>query len=94
MPTSSVTFLVDGRQEQAVDGTTVLGALWGAGVRSLHRTAKTGEPRGFLCGIGICFDCLVTVDGQRSVRACMTRVTEGMRVETQQDVGLGRDADG
>jgi predicted molibdopterin-dependent oxidoreductase YjgC len=66
----------------------VLAALWAAGRRTLHVTARTGEPRAFLCGIGVCFDCLVTVDGVRSTRACVTPVAEGMVVETQRDAGV------
>jgi predicted molibdopterin-dependent oxidoreductase YjgC len=90
----SVVFEIDGRSVSAEEGETLLGALWAAHVRSLHRTARSGESRGFFCGIGVCFDCLVVVDGERSVRACMTPIAEGMQVETQQDAGLGRDASG
>jgi predicted molibdopterin-dependent oxidoreductase YjgC len=82
-----VTITVDGLPVEAVDGESVLAALWAAGVRTLHTTAKTREPRAFLCAIGICFDCLVTVDGERSSRACMTPVADGMTVELQRDAG-------
>lgn len=83
----AVTITVDGSPVEACEGESVLAALWAAGVRTLHRTAKAGEPRAFLCGIGVCFDCVVTVDGERSVRACMTPVADGMAVEVQQDAG-------
>ena len=46
-----------------------------------------GAPRGVFCGMGVCFDCLVVIDGEPSRRACVTFVTEGMRVETQ--IGFG-----
>lgn len=94
MPPTEVRVFLDGAELAVCDGDTVLGALWSAGVRVLHRTARTGEPRAFLCGIGVCFDCLVTVDGERNVRACMTRVADGMRIETQQDAGLEQHAAG
>jgi predicted molibdopterin-dependent oxidoreductase YjgC len=78
---------VDGRPAAAHAGESVLALLWAGGARALHWTARTGEPRAFLCGIGVCFDCLVTIDGARSVRACMTPVAPGMRIETQRDAG-------
>ena len=83
----SVTLTVDGREVDAVAGESVLAALWANGIRALHHTALAGEPRGPFCGIGICFDCLVTVNGERSVRACMTAVEPGMAVELQRDAG-------
>lgn len=46
------------------------------------RTSVAGEPRGALCGMGICFECRVTVDGRPHVRSCMRTVTEGMQVRT------------
>lgn len=82
-----VSITVDGGQVGALEGESVLAALWANGIRGLHHTALAGEPRGPLCGIGICFDCLVTVDGERSVRACMATVRNGMVVELQRDAG-------
>lgn len=83
----AVTITVDGEPFEAREGESVLAALWAAGVRAVHVTARTKEPRALLCGIGLCFDCIVTVDGERSVRACMTPVAEGMAVELQKDAG-------
>lgn len=76
---------VDGEQIAARPGTTVAAALLAAGRRTWRRTAH-GAPRGLFCGMGVCFDCLVTVDGAPDVRACATSVVPGMRVET----GRGR----
>ncbi len=47
------------------------------------RTTAGGEPRGVFCGMGVCFDCLVVVDGVPSTRACVTWVRDGMAVATQ-----------
>jgi predicted molibdopterin-dependent oxidoreductase YjgC len=80
----AVTLTVDGESVQAYEGETVAGALLADGRRTLRRTRKTGEPRGLFCGMGVCFDCLVTVDGRADVRACITPVAEGMVVETRQ----------
>jgi predicted molibdopterin-dependent oxidoreductase YjgC len=77
-----VTITVDGVPIQAYSGETIAGALLANGQRAWRRTER-GEPRGLFCGMGICFDCLVTVDGVPNVRACVTPVTEGMAVETE-----------
>jgi hypothetical protein len=44
-------------------------------------TRKGARPRGLFCGIGICFDCLVTVDGAANQRACVVEVREGLHIE-------------
>jgi len=77
----------DSRPIPAHDGETVLGALWAAGIASLHVTARTGEPRGFYCGMGACFDCVVEIDGVRNMRACLTAARPGMVVRSQKDPG-------
>lgn len=82
-----VSITVDGRSVQAYEGETVLAALWADGLHTLHTTARAHEPRGFFCGIGICFDCLVTVDGVVNLRACLEPVRAGMTVKRQQDAG-------
>ena len=63
-------------------GQTIAGVLLAAGRRS-WRQAPSGAPRGVFCGIGVCFDCLVTVNGVRDVRACRRRAREGDVVTTQ-----------
>jgi aerobic-type carbon monoxide dehydrogenase small subunit (CoxS/CutS family) len=47
------------------------------------RTTTLGEPRGIFCGMGVCFDCLVVVDGKPNTRACMTWIKAGMNIRTQ-----------
>ena len=73
---------VDGRPVPAAEGQTVAAALIGAGIAILRHTSS-GAPRGVFCGMGVCFDCLVTVDGLADQRACVTPVRPGMRVETR-----------
>ena len=53
----------------------------------VFRHTPTGAPRGIFCGMGVCFDCLVTVDGLAEQRACMTPVRRGMRVQTRSAEG-------
>ena len=75
-----VHFKVDGQPILAYEGETIAAALIAAGHRALRHTVE-GRPRGVFCGIGMCFDCMVNVDG-RNVRACLTPVREGMVVTT------------
>ncbi|MFO7714006.1 (2Fe-2S)-binding protein [Desulfosarcina sp.] len=76
----AITIVVNGRACSAVEGETVHAALWAAGIRGLRRTAKTGDPRGIFCGMGVCYDCLVTIDGVPNQRACMTLVEDRMEI--------------
>ncbi len=77
-----VRIAVDGRTIEAEAGTTLLAALWNARVLSLRRSVS-GDPRGALCAMGICFECRVTVDGVPDRRACVEPVRDGMEVRTR-----------
>ena len=70
---------VDGRLVSAELGQTVAAALIGAGIKVFRHT-PTGARRGVFCGMGVCFDCLVTIDDLADQRACITPVRPGMRV--------------
>lgn len=65
---------VDGKAVPARIGDTLAAALIAAGITSLRETAA-GDTRGVFCGMGVCNECLVTIDGAESRRACMTRVS-------------------
>lgn len=78
---TAVTITVDGVPLPAHPGETIAGALLASGRRAWRHT-RHGQPRGLFCGIGLCFDCLVTVNGTPNVRACLTPVAPGMVVET------------
>ena len=73
---------VDGVPLTGVTGQTIAGVLLAAG-RVSWRWSPSGGPRGVFCGIGVCFDCLVTVNGARDVRACRRRAHDGDIVTTQ-----------
>jgi D-hydroxyproline dehydrogenase subunit gamma len=75
---------VDGRSVVAYEGETVAAALVASGVTTL-RHGPDGSPRGLFCGMGICFECLMTVDGVPNVRVCVTAARPGMRVQTQRE---------
>jgi D-hydroxyproline dehydrogenase subunit gamma len=86
--TEKVAFSFDGAPMTAEAGQTVGAALLAAGVRSWRRTRSGGRPRGLFCGIGACFDCLVDVNEDRAVRACLVLVREGDEVHTSASVGV------
>lgn len=77
----TVEVIVDGRALSAPDGATLASVLLDAGVLRF-RTSVAGEPRTPLCGMGICFECLVTVDGAARQRSCLVRCADGMVVST------------
>ena len=79
---TTVTVELDGTPIVATAGQSVGAALTDAGVRSWRSTRHHGRPRGLFCGIGICFDCLITVDGVPNQRACLVPVRPGMRLES------------
>jgi len=83
---TSITISVDGQPTKGLVGQTIAGILLGAGRASWRRTAVADEPRGLFCGIGVCFDCIATVNGVRDVRACLRRAEDGDEVLVQHDV--------
>ena len=77
----SITF--NGREIKAHEGEPVAAALVAAGVDVLTRSFKYHRPRGFFCAIGKCSSCVLRINGIPNVKACVTQVEEGMKVETQ-----------
>jgi predicted molibdopterin-dependent oxidoreductase YjgC len=84
------TFAFDGREIVAAPGQSIGAALIAAGYRSWRTTRHTGAPRGVFCGIGICFDCLVVVNGRPNQRACLAEARQGDEVTPQEGTGHGR----
>ena len=80
---------VDGEPVPAFAGETVATVLLALGRRTFRHTGH-GAPRGLYCGMGVCFDCLVTVDGVENVRACLTPVEDGMVIATASGVATER----
>jgi predicted molibdopterin-dependent oxidoreductase YjgC len=79
----SLTIFIDGTTTPARHGDTVAAAMLASGHVACRTTAVSGAPRGPYCLMGVCFDCLVTVDGSANRQGCMTPVRDGMRIETQ-----------
>jgi len=86
-PLGRLEIVVDGELVEAFEGDTVAGALAARGIRVLRRTVAEAAPRGLFCCMGVCYDCVVSVDGNTFVRACMTDVVDGMRVDLGVRVG-------
>ena len=83
----AVAIAVDGEDVVAYEGESIAAALLASGHRVTRWTPRLEEPRGYFCGMGVCQDCLVTVDDAPNVRACMTPVRDGMRVTLQRGLG-------
>ena len=80
---------IDGELVIAFPGETIAAAALAAGIATLRRSA-TGSPRGIFCGMGLCQECRMVVDGRPNVRACVTAAVPGLRARTQEDLGPAR----
>ncbi|HBY57221.1 MAG TPA: dehydrogenase [Candidatus Atribacteria bacterium] len=78
---------VNGKSISAYKGETIAAALIANGCRDFSYTRRFHLPRGFFCGIGQCTDCSMIVNGVPNIRTCVTRVEEGMIIETQYGYG-------
>ena len=81
--TKSITLLVNGTKVVVPEGTIVAAAVAQAGQWRFRRSVQ-GEPRGPACGMGVCMECRVTIDGQAHRRSCQTLCEEGMEVCTDE----------
>lgn len=77
---TQVKLSVNGQPVEVPVGASIAAAV--AQVATQFRRSVTDTPRAPLCGMGVCFECRVQVDGVAHVRACMTAVNEGMQVVT------------
>jgi predicted molibdopterin-dependent oxidoreductase YjgC len=77
----TVRIVVDGQEHEVAAGTMLASALLALGIRRFRRSVK-GEPRGPLCGMGVCQECRVTVDGRPQTRSCMIVCRDRMLVDT------------
>jgi predicted molibdopterin-dependent oxidoreductase YjgC len=79
----TIAFAINGQRAQALAGDSVAAALFAAGVGHCRTTPISGARRAPYCMMGVCFECLVTIDGVGNRQACLIPVRTGMRVETQ-----------
>lgn len=75
---TSHSFEFDGTAIPFQPGQSVGAALTDAGIRSWRTTRLNHKPRGLFCGIGSCYDCLLTIDGQPNQRACLASAADGL----------------
>jgi aerobic-type carbon monoxide dehydrogenase small subunit (CoxS/CutS family) len=81
-------FRFDDREVPFQPGQTVAAAQINTDILSWRRTRKAARPRGLFCGIGLCFDCLVIIDGTPNQRGCLVPAQDGMSVKTQEGNGF------
>jgi sarcosine oxidase subunit alpha len=79
----SVTIYVEGTAVAAREGDTVSAALLASDLDVRRSTAVSGARRLPYCMMGVCFDCLVTIDGVGNRQGCLVPVTDGMQIEIQ-----------
>ena len=79
--TVSVSF--EARDLKVRKGLTVAAALLEAGITHFHDAPVTASTRGPFCMMGVCFDCLLIIDGMANQQSCMTEIREGMCIERQ-----------
>lgn len=77
----SVKLNVNGKTIEVAEGTTVATAVY-LSDSAVFRRSRTGRPRAPLCGMGICFECRVTIDGRPHQRSCLLSCRQGMEVMT------------
>jgi predicted molibdopterin-dependent oxidoreductase YjgC len=82
-PAPRVAFTFAGRPMQARQGSSVAAALLENGVLEFRRALRAPGPRAPFCLMGVCFECLVVIDGRRHRQACLTRIAEGMAIEPE-----------
>jgi predicted molibdopterin-dependent oxidoreductase YjgC len=86
----AVTIEFEGQSLRVPAGVPLAAALLAGGVETFRTTPVTGAPRAPYCMMGVCFDCLVEVDGVPNRQSCLVPVREGMKVRRQQgarDIG-------
>ena len=79
----SVTLLIEDEPVMVAEGDTVAAALLAAGLPWFRTTPIGGLPRAPWCMMGVCFECLVEIDGEANRQACLVQVREGMSVRRQ-----------
>ena len=79
----TVQFTADGKKAEVPADITLAAALYFSGQRIMRKTPRNNDPRAMFCGMGVCYDCVVKVDGRANVRSCQTTVRQNMSVFTQ-----------
>ncbi len=83
----TVSLMLNGKTVQTPLGITVAAMALAQGLRSTRTTPVSNSNRAPFCMMGVCYECLMIIDGKPNQRACATYVREGMQIETQQGTG-------
>lgn len=75
---------IDGKSARVQDGESVAAAMLASGMRSCRTTSISGELRAPYCMMGVCFECLVEIDGVPNCQSCRVPVKKGMQIRRQQ----------
>ena len=82
-PAKTVTVTVNSQSVTAPEGQTVWATMALAGQLATRKAALSGEGRSAFCAMGVCFECLIQINGMPNQQACLRRVSEGMNIQTQ-----------
>lgn len=89
-PLRPIAVTIDGRPFVARAGDSVAAALLAADVVASRVSAVSGSRRGAYCLMGVCFECLVAIDGVENRQGCLIEVRDGMAIETQTSLRKAR----
>lgn len=87
-PEKRVTITIDGTPFEVAAGETVAAAVLVSGMGYTRTTPVSDTPRAPFCMMGVCYECLMVIDGQANQRACQAYVADGMRIERQHGPGV------
>lgn len=86
-PAKQVTIFIDGVPFEVPAGETVAAAVLASGIRYTRTTPVSKAPRAPFCLMGVCYECLMVINGLPNQRACRQYVAEGMIIKSQQAEG-------
>jgi len=79
--------VVDGKMVRAYPGESVAAALMASGRYALGESLRRKRAQGLYCGMGVCYECTMVIEGRPNVRACQTKAVPGMNIVTQRGSG-------
>lgn len=83
VPEKTVTIILDGAARKVPVGISVAAAVLGMGHKHTRVSPVSGEPRAPYCMMGVCYECLMEIDGRKDQQSCQVQVKEGMKVNRQ-----------
>jgi len=87
-PESQLLIFINGKAFNVPAGETVAAAVLASGIKQTRSTPISNTPRAPFCLMGVCYECLMIINGQANQRACREYASEGMRIESQHGTGI------